>query len=70
MMRSLTFLALACALASPAQAANPACDQKADEIQRQIEQVYSGEEFRIETPDSETGKSRIPKNVDQSHHSD
>ena len=49
MMRSLTFLALACALASPAQAANPACDQKADEIQRQIEQArQAGNHHRVD----------------------
>ncbi|MGB3423554.1 MAG: DUF1090 domain-containing protein [Castellaniella sp.] len=36
MMRSLTFLALACTLAGPAQAADPACDRKAAEIERQI----------------------------------
>lgn len=36
MMRSLTFLALACALAGSARAADPACNQKAAEIERQI----------------------------------
>ncbi len=37
----LPALALMCVLASPAQAANPACDRKADEIARQIQHAQT-----------------------------